>query len=112
MISQHQQLADGRWKTLSFFEQMANIGSEVERTISWKNKGNQDYSRQAFYRAIELLDLSIETYAKSTKGKELVRIREAMADHFAFSNSYHSTDASWQRYFHAFTWAARAGKQD
>jgi len=48
MTFQHQQLAGGRWFKLSFFEQMANIGSEIERTISWKNKENLDYSRQAF----------------------------------------------------------------
>jgi len=29
----HKELADGKWQLLSFAEQMANIGSEVERTI-------------------------------------------------------------------------------
>jgi hypothetical protein len=30
----HKELAAGRWQTLSFMEQMANIGSEVERPSS------------------------------------------------------------------------------
>ena len=42
MSYQHKQLADGRWFKLKFVEQMANIGSEIERTILWKNKNNND----------------------------------------------------------------------
>jgi len=52
MEYQHKNLASGGWQKLSFFEQMANIGSEVERTIKWKNKGNAEYSRLAFGRAL------------------------------------------------------------
>ena len=37
----HQSLASGRWQQLSFVEQMANIGSEVERALSWKEKRHQ-----------------------------------------------------------------------
>jgi hypothetical protein len=36
----------------------------------------------------------------------LTRLREALADHFVFDNLYGSTDESWRRYFHAFTYAA------
>lgn len=59
MKIQHKKLASGSWNKLTFIEQMANIGSEVERTISWKNKGNTEYSKMAFVRALELLDLTI-----------------------------------------------------
>jgi hypothetical protein len=107
MNFQHKELARGRWKKLSFFEQMANVGSEVERTIRWKNKGNKEYSDMAFYRALELLDLTISDPKNTSKLKEIVRTREALADYFAFSNEYHSTDKSWQNYFYAFSWAAR-----
>jgi hypothetical protein len=31
----HKELAAGRWLEFSFMEQMANIGSEVERAIKW-----------------------------------------------------------------------------
>ena len=33
-MRQHKELAAGRWKKLSFCEQMANIGSEVERALA------------------------------------------------------------------------------
>ena len=43
----HKQLALGKWNKLSFFEQMANIGSEVERTINWRYK-KQNYFQKTF----------------------------------------------------------------
>ena len=58
MDYQHKQLAAGKWKELSFLEQMANIGSEIERAIKWKNKNNAQYCRLAFERGLELLDLT------------------------------------------------------
>lgn len=107
MEAQHKQLAEGRWKELSFFEQMANVGSEVERTIKWKNKNNMKYSRLAFERALELLDLTIADEKNKRRLKEIVRTREFLADYFIFENEYHSTDKSWQNYFYAFNYAAR-----
>jgi hypothetical protein len=107
MNIQHKELANGRWNKFSFFEQMANVGSEVERTIKWKNKGNKEYSDMAFDRALELLDLTISDHKNISRLKEIVRVREALADYFAFENAYHSTDKSWQNYFYAFSWAAR-----
>ncbi len=56
---QHKQLAAGHWCELTFFEQMANVGSEIERAISWKNR-NKEFSKKAVNRALELLFLSID----------------------------------------------------
>lgn len=107
MKIQHKNLAGGRWRELSFFEQMANVGSEVERAIKWKNKGNAEYSRLAFERALELLDLTIDNEMNKSHLKELLRVRETLADYFVFDNIYESTDKSWQNYFYAFNFAAR-----
>lgn len=107
MNYQHQQLAAGRWKELSFFEQMANVGSEVERTISWRRKNNPEYSQRAFERTLELLDLTITDSKNKKRLKELLRVRETLADYFAFDNIYKSTDENWQNYFLAFNFAAR-----
>ena len=51
-------------------EQMANIGSEIERTISWRKKGRPEIGIRAFERALELLDLTI------ADAKNLTRLRE------------------------------------
>ncbi|MFA7319508.1 MAG: hypothetical protein WC022_02830 [Parcubacteria group bacterium] len=107
MEVQHKNLAAGGWQKLSFFEQMANVGSEVERTIKWKNKNNNEYSRMAFDRALELLDFTIADKRNIGRLKELMRVRETLADYLAFDNDYHSTDKSWQNYFYAFNFAAR-----
>ena len=56
----HKELAEGRWFTLTFLDQMANIGREVERTILWRKKGDNKENLRAFYRALELLDLTIQ----------------------------------------------------
>ena len=60
MSYQHKDLAAGRWGQLSFIEQMANIGSEVERALNWRIKKNTDYAQKAFERALELIDLTLD----------------------------------------------------
>jgi hypothetical protein len=107
MSHQHRELAAGRWNLLSFAEQMANIGSEIERTISWKKKERPEISSRAFERALELIDLTIADAKNFTRLRELLRVREAIADHFYFDNFYQSTPESWQRYFGSFLIAAR-----
>jgi len=102
----HKQLAAGHWLKLSLVEQLANIGSEIERTIIWKNKGNADYSQKAFERALELLDLTIADSKNHGRLKEVLRVREALIDHFMFDNEYSSTDKSWQKYFYHFVYAS------
>ena len=107
MNTQHNQLAQGRWSQLSFLEQMANIGSEVERALNWKAKDNEIYCRQAFERALELLDLTLDDSRNIARLKEVARVREAIVDFFAGSNQFVSTEKSWKKYFSHFTYAAR-----
>lgn len=107
MNYQHKELAHGRWRNLLFFEQMGNIGSEIERTIKWKDKNNPAYSRLAFERALELIDLTIGDAKNRTRLRELTRTREALVDHFVYSNEYNTTDESWKNYFFCFAYAAR-----
>lgn len=109
MNYQHKNLVAGRWQELTFFEQMGNIGSEVSRAINWKSKGNAEYSKQAVYRMLELIDLAIDDPRNRTYGRltELTRAREFLLDFFLFDNQYHFTDQSWRNYFDAFALAAR-----
>ncbi len=102
----HAQLAAGRWAELSFAEQMGNVGSEISRTIGWRKRGNPEKSQAAFFRALELIDLTIAV-STGPRLRELCRTREALADHFYFDNEYGSTDEIWQRYFDQFALLAR-----
>lgn len=107
MSVQHKSLTAGRWAELSFAEQMANIGSEVERTIKWKNKGNKEISNRAFERSLELLEMTIADSKNKKHLKELVRLWEFLADYFKFKNEFCSTDKVWQKYFYSFNYQAR-----
>lgn len=103
---QHKQLSEGRWYKLSLFEQMANIGSEVERAISWREK-NRDFSNKAIDRALELLFLSINDKKNTLKLKELTRVYESIGDYFYGENIYKSNNELWQKYFYNFAYALR-----
>lgn len=103
----HKDLTFERWFRFSLFEQMANIGMDVERTIEWKNRGDLEYSSNAFERALELLDATIaDPKNKGARLKELARVREALKDYFLSDNEYKSTDEQWQNYFYDFAYAA------
>jgi len=108
MTYQHTQLANGRWVLLLFAHQMANIGSEVERAISWRNKGNREYSLQALYRALELISFTIDAHVTERGSlRELTRLREILNDYLFGENVYRSTDQQWHAYFMAFNKVAR-----
>jgi len=107
MTYQHKDLAAGRWGQLPFPEQMANIGSEVERALNWRAKHNDDYCRQAFERSLELIDLSLDSVKGFSRLKELARLREAIVDYFFGTNQFVSTEELLRKYFLNFTYAAR-----
>lgn len=102
----HKGLASGRWFELSLVEQLANVGSDIERTIQWKKKGDLAYSQRAFERVLELLDFTVADPKNKGRLKEILRVREALVDYFVFDNEYNSTDELWQKYFFNFNYAA------
>ena len=102
----HKDLAAGRWFTFSLVKQLANVGSDVERTIQWKNQGNIEYSMQACIRALELLDLTIMDPKNKRRRKEILRVRYMFADHYMGINEFSFTDQYWQQYFLDFAYAA------
>lgn len=102
----HPSLAAGRWQTFSLMEQLANVGSEVERALNWMDKGNPEYSRLAVDRALELLGLTIADPRHKNRLKEITRLREALLDFFLGANEFRSTTASWRRYFYGFAFAS------
>lgn len=96
-----------RWNQLSIFEQMANIGAEVGRAINWRNKKNKEMSKNALYRALELIDFTVDDKKNINSLKEILRMRELLVDYFIGNNIYHSTNQSWEKYFYPFNFAAR-----
>ncbi|MDP2709378.1 MAG: hypothetical protein Q8O93_05060 [bacterium] len=107
MKTEHKNLASGGWNNLTLAQQLANIGSEVERAIKWKEKNNSAYSDKAFFRSLELLSLSLNDGKNNGRLKELARLYEALVDYFKGENIFASSDRLWRNYFYAFNWLAR-----
>ena len=103
----HKDLAQGRWQQMPLCEQMANIGSEVERSLNWRSKNNIAYSQKAFERALELIDITLEGITDLGRLKEIARVREVLADYFVGSNEFLSTDISLKKYFFCFALLSR-----
>ena len=107
---QHREIASGRWAALSLVEQMANIGSEVERALKWKAKNHPEYCLKAFERALELFDLTLENRKTLAQLKEIARAREIVVDFFLGKNSYRTSERFLQTYFFQFAYAARRNR--
>lgn len=105
-ITRHKGLTTKKWFSKNIFEQMANVGSEVERTISWRDK-DKKYSQLAFERCLELIDLTASDPKNRSRLREILRSREALVDYFLGPNTYKSSDKLWQNYFYGFAYAAR-----
>src|SRR3981081_130243 len=77
----HPDLANGRWHTMTIAEQLGNVGSEYERALTWKERGDKDRFEHAFGRLLELLDLTIaDPRWTNHRLKELTRLREVVCD--------------------------------
>lgn len=103
---QHRDLQIKKWSSLSLIEQMANIGSEVIRSLNWRRKHNLEYAHMANLRALELFDLTLACQSDPAL-KEVARARELWLDYFVGDNQYHQTDHQWHKYFLSFNYAAR-----
>jgi len=102
----HKNLKKGGWNKLTLIEQMANIGSEISRTINWKEKNPND-AQQSFYRALELIEFTLKDFKNRNRIKEVNRVKEMLIDWYLGNPLYQSTNQDWQKYFLQFNLAAR-----
>ena len=103
----HKELASGRWFELTLAEQLGNTGSEVNRAILHFEKNNTEAGMNAFYRALELLDLTIADPRLRKRLKEINRLREILCDKFIGENTYHTSFDFLKKYFYQFGYLAR-----
>lgn len=96
-----------KWQKLSFFEQMGNIGSEVSRARHWAEKDDKENQRKSLERAIDLVDLSVQSQKKSPRLFELLRLREVICDISIGSINYNVYPQDLEKYFLSFALAAR-----
>ncbi|CAN5296530.1 hypothetical protein BH09SUM1_BH09SUM1_09220 [soil metagenome] len=107
MSFMHKELAAGRWNSMSLLEQLANIGSEVDRALRWKAKGNSESCERARDRALELFYFTVDCPSNRDRLKEIVRAREVFLDFLVGENEYGSTAESLSRYYLAYATAWR-----
>lgn len=109
-LATHQNLANGHWQNFSLFEQLGNIGSEVGRTLKYREATQQERQDRAADRALELFDLTIADPRWRLRLKEILRAREVFCDYIFGDNEYNSTAPALENYFTQFALAARAHK--
>lgn len=102
-----------RWERFTLMEQLANVGSEVERAIRAHESGNRSRFENALSRALSLFDLTAtDGRWNGPRRREVLRAREE------FCRLFYDPDVpAWsadglRRYFLAFALAARSGASD
>jgi len=109
----HKSLIGGRWFSMSLAEQLANVGSEFERVLSWRVKGNREHADKAFERMLELLDLTRnDPRWRNHRLKELSRLREVINYELSAEDNENLFIAvqDLQKYFLQFGILARADR--
>ena len=107
---QHPALAAGRWHTLTFAEQLGNIGSEVDRALRAGERDDEPGREGALQRTLELFDLTTADQRWRGRCREVLRAREVVCDFFYGDNNYHSTADFLSAYFLDFAVAARRNR--
>lgn len=69
-----------KWASLSFYEQMGNIGSEVGRTMSGIRRGDKQAMLGAYYRGLDLIDATAKSLNTDGRRRELLRARELFSE--------------------------------
>jgi len=76
-MTSHVELAAGRWKALTLAEQLAHVGSEVDRAIVAWEVQRPDRFDKALARALELFDLTArDDRWRGHRRREILRARE------------------------------------
>jgi len=78
----HENLANGKWFEFPLALQLGNIGGEIQRYINAKKRNDSVAAQTAFYKAIELIDLTKNDpkHRKTGRLKEICRLKEFLVD--------------------------------
>ena len=93
---------DLRWFEMPVAVQISNIGSEVNRAIRYKSKGEARKAENFCTKAMELLELSKRDPKNAHRIGEFEFAIEELIDYFLGNNLYQTTDEKLIRYYDAF----------
>jgi len=104
----HVAAAKGSWDTLTLVEQMAHVGSEVERAIRAHRADRRSRWENALDRALELFDLTARDRRwRGHRRREILRAREEFCRLFFDDSPPPRSAEGLSRYFLGFAVAAR-----
>jgi len=101
----HGDSVEERWHRMTLAEQIGNIGSEVSRTASAKDRDEKRFNK-AFTRALELFDLTLSDSRWRGRLWEIGRMREVFCDAVLGGAEYGSNLLDLQKYFDQFAFVA------
>jgi len=104
----HAALAAGRWNTFTLAEQLANVGSEVDRAVAAWAAQRSDRFERALARALELFDLTAaDERWRGARRREVLRAREEFCRLFFDDDSAPGAVRTLREYFLRFAVLAR-----
>src|SRR5574341_800763 len=104
----HAGLAAGRWQTLTLAEQLANVGSEVDRALRGWEARRRDRFERALERALELFDLTAnDDRWRGHRRREILRAREEFCRLFFDDHPSTGSAPGLSKYFLQFGVLAR-----
>ena len=104
-----QNLSSVKWQTLSLAEQLGNAGSDFERALRWKEKGQTALFDKAVSRTLEQLDLTLaDGRWRSHRRREIARLREETCR--TFFTSGHNEPSGLQKYYLSMAALARKNR--
>jgi len=77
-----------KWKSLTFAQQLGNIGSEISRARHWDEQGDEQARKNSVFRALELIDSTLDDDRWRARLKEITRLREVLCDWYSKKNEY------------------------
>ena len=93
-----------RWFEMPVSMQISNIGSEVNRAIKYRDKGEFDKAARFCDKAIDLWLLTEQDPKNAHRTGEFDCAIEELKDYFLGSNDYGTTADMLKRYYDAFLW--------
>lgn len=86
-----------KWNSMSYGQQLGNIGSEVIRALRYKN--NEEKSKTFLNKALELLERTQADPKNINRIPELNTAKEELIDYFIEENSYNTTEENLIKFY-------------
>ena len=90
------------WFAMPVSVQISNIGSEVNRAIRYKNKGDMQKAANFCNKAIEFFEIIKQDPKNSRRINEFNCCIDELTDYFIGDNEFKTNDEMLHRYYDAF----------